>query len=153
MQTLVVLPFSFTLVYSWKLVPFTVMIRQSDTFAPGWYFRINEFSGLLNRLLIQKQKSVTTLFIRISEISGLSEPGLTNHHCILYIFLHSQNDISSWSNVHPGLHWIHGHISVFFHSQNSGLFPLCVWTYTLINNISLNPFRLCDTGTIVFLLK
>ena len=53
-----------------------------DTFVPGRYCWINEFSGLLNRLSVQKRKSVPTLFVRISEISGLSEPGLTNHHCI-----------------------------------------------------------------------
>ena len=53
-----------------------------DTFVPSWYFRINEFSGLLNRPSVQKRKSVPALFVRISEISGLSEPGLTNHHCI-----------------------------------------------------------------------
>ena len=50
-----------------------------DTFVPGRYFRINEFSGLLNRPSVQKRKSVPALFVRISEISGLSEPGLTNH--------------------------------------------------------------------------
>ena len=52
-----------------------------DTFVPGRYFRINEFSGLLKRPSVQKSKSVPALFVRISEISGLSEPGLTNHHC------------------------------------------------------------------------
>ena len=51
------------------------------TFVPGQYFRINEFSGLLNRPSVQERKSVPALFVRISEISGLSEPGLTNHHC------------------------------------------------------------------------
>ena len=54
-----------------------------DTFLSSRYFRINKFSGLLNRPSVQERKSVTTLFVRISEISGLSEPGLTNHHCIL----------------------------------------------------------------------
>ena len=53
-----------------------------DTFVPSWYFRINKFSGLLNRPSVQKRKSVPALIVRISEISGLSEPGLTNHHCI-----------------------------------------------------------------------
>ena len=52
-----------------------------DTFVPGRNFRISEFSGLLNRPLLWTWKSVPTLFVRISEISGLSEPGLTNHHC------------------------------------------------------------------------
>ena len=56
-------------------------------FVPCRYFRINEFSGLLNRPLVQKRKSVPALFVRISEISGLSEPGLTNHHCILKPFI------------------------------------------------------------------
>ena len=52
-----------------------------DTFVPGRYFWINELSGLLNRPLVRTWKSVPTLFVRTSEISGLSEPGLTNHHC------------------------------------------------------------------------
>ena len=52
-----------------------------DTFVPGQYFRINEFSGLLNRPSVQKRKLVPALFVRISEISGLLKPGLTNHHC------------------------------------------------------------------------
>ena len=58
-----------------------------DTFVPGRYFRINEFSGLLNRPSVQKRKLVPALFVRISEISGLSEPGLTNHHCIVSIWI------------------------------------------------------------------
>ena len=48
-----------------------------DKFIPSWYFRINE---LLNRPLVQTWKSVPTLFVRTSEISGL----VTNHHCILF---------------------------------------------------------------------
>ena len=56
-----------------------------DTFVPGRYFRINEFSGLLNCPSVQERKSVTALFVRISEISRLSEPGLTNHHCTRHI--------------------------------------------------------------------
>ena len=44
-------------------------------------FGLNKFSGLLNRPLVQTWKSVPILFVWISEISGLSEPGLTNHHC------------------------------------------------------------------------
>ena len=51
------------------------------TFVPGRYFRINKFSGLLNRPLVRTWTSVPTLFVRTSEIFGLSEPGLTNHHC------------------------------------------------------------------------
>ena len=53
-----------------------------NTFVSGRNFRITEFSGLLKRPSVQKRKSVPALFVRISEISGLSEPGLTNHHCI-----------------------------------------------------------------------
>ena len=53
-----------------------------DTLVPGWYFRINKFSGLLNHPSVQKRKSVPSLFVRIIEISGLLEPRLTNHHCI-----------------------------------------------------------------------
>ena len=52
-----------------------------DTFVPGQFFRINEFSGLLKSPSVQKRKLVPALFVQISEISGLSEPGLTNHHC------------------------------------------------------------------------
>ena len=52
-----------------------------DTFVPGRYFSINKFSGLLNRPLVRMWKSAPTLFVRTSEISGLSEPILTNHHC------------------------------------------------------------------------
>ena len=37
-------------------------------------------SGLSEQLTFRK--SVPKLFVRTSEISGLSEPGLTNHHCI-----------------------------------------------------------------------
>ena len=55
---------------------------KPDTFVPGRYFRIKEFSGLLNGSLVWTWKSVPALFVRTSEISGLSEPGLTNHHCI-----------------------------------------------------------------------
>ena len=36
---------------------------------------------LPNRQSVQKRKLVPTLFVQISEISGLPEPGLTNHHC------------------------------------------------------------------------
>ena len=53
-----------------------------DTFVPGRFFRINKFSGLLNRPLVRTWKLVPTVFVRTSEISGLSEPGLMNHHCI-----------------------------------------------------------------------
>ena len=52
-----------------------------NTFVPGQYFWINEFSGLLNRPIVRTWKSVPTLYVRTSEISGLSESGLTNHHC------------------------------------------------------------------------
>ena len=55
------------------------------TFVPGRYFRINEISGLLKRPSVQKRKSVPALFVRISETSGLSEPGLTKHHCIFIL--------------------------------------------------------------------
>ena len=53
-----------------------------DTFVPSRYFRINKFSGLLNLPSVQKRKFVPALFVLISEISGLSEPRLTKHHCI-----------------------------------------------------------------------
>ena len=51
-----------------------------DTFVPGRYFRIDKFSGLMNRPLIRMWKSVLTLFVRTSETSRLLEPGLMNHH-------------------------------------------------------------------------
>ena len=54
---------------------------NQDTFVPGRYFRINEFSELLNHPSVQKKKSVPAFFVRISKIFGLSEPGLMNHHC------------------------------------------------------------------------
>ena len=70
-----------------------------DTFVPSQYFRINKFFGLLKRPSVQKRKSVPALFVRISEISGLSEPGLTNHHCTSY----------SW--IEYELYWYQGHWS------------------------------------------
>ena len=54
---------------------------KPDMFVPGRYFRINKFSGLLNCPLVRTRKSVPALFVRISETIGLSEPGLTYHHC------------------------------------------------------------------------
>ena len=58
-----------------------------DTFVPCGYFWINKFSRLLNRPLVRTGKLVPTLFVRTSEISGLSEPGLMNHQCSHKIFL------------------------------------------------------------------
>ena len=52
-----------------------------DTFVLSRYFQINEISRWLNRPLVRTWNSVPTLFVRISKISGLSEPGVTNHHC------------------------------------------------------------------------
>ena len=65
-----------------------------DTFVPGRYFQIKKFSGLLNRQLVQMWKSVLSLFVLTSEISGLSEPGLTNHHCVSIAWLHIFLNIS-----------------------------------------------------------
>ena len=42
-----------------------------DTFVPGRYFRINEFSSLLNRPLVRTGKSVPTLFVWTNKISRL----------------------------------------------------------------------------------
>ena len=64
-------------------------------FVPGWYFRINEFSGLLNGPSVQKRKSVPALFVQISKILGLSEPGLANHHCIYKQWAANPNQIST----------------------------------------------------------
>ena len=44
------------------------------------------FFGLLNRSLVRTWKSVSTLFVRPSEMSGLLEPGLTNHNCTNFPF-------------------------------------------------------------------
>ena len=60
---------------------YTVMVCLSGHVCSLSIFWINEFSRLLNHPLVQTWKSVPTLFVQTSEISGLSEPGLTNHHC------------------------------------------------------------------------
>ena len=83
-------------------------IVYPDTFVPGQNFRINKFSRLLNRPLVQTWKSVPTLFVRISEISGLSDPGLTNHHC-----KHVLQMSCMW--IKDGFHF------KFNSAQNSGL--------------------------------
>ena len=70
-----------------KAGPYTISLDVQwwfvypDMFVPGRYFRINKFSGLLNCPLVRTWKSVPTLFVRTSEISGLSEPRLTNLRC------------------------------------------------------------------------
>ena len=81
-----------------------------DTLVSGRYFRINEFSGLLNRPLVRTWKSVPTLFVRTSEISGLSKPGLTNHHCIpLFPFMYMctssemQNSLDTTLSLTPAV--------------------------------------------------
>ena len=58
-------------------------LYMSDTFVPCQYFRINMLSGLLNRPSVRTWLLVPTLFVWTSEISGLSEPRLTNLHCII----------------------------------------------------------------------
>ena len=73
---------TFTNFENWILQHVQWWFVNPDSFVPGRHVRINEFSGLLNRPSVQERKSVPALFVRISEISGLSEPGLTNHHCI-----------------------------------------------------------------------
>ena len=80
---------SYLLIQWWFVYP--------DTFVPCRYFRINEFSGLLNRPLVRTWKSVPTLFVRTNEISGLSEPGLTNHLCILQV--HQVTEKRTWDIV------------------------------------------------------
>ena len=45
-----------------------------DTFVPCWYFRINEFSGLLNRLLVQKWKSFPTLLTGLARFPDYRSP-------------------------------------------------------------------------------
>ena len=57
------------------------------TFVSGQYFWIYKFYGLLNRPLVRTWELVPTLFVGSSEISGLSEPGLMNHHCT-HLVLH-----------------------------------------------------------------
>ena len=62
---------------------YTVMIRLSRTrLFPVDISVLTSFPNCLNRPLVRRWKSVPTLFVWTSEISGLSEPGLTNHHCI-----------------------------------------------------------------------
>ena len=70
---------------------------KPDTFVPGQYFRINEFSVLLNRPLVWTRKSVHALFVRTSKISGLSEPGLTNHLCSLKNYLSEINRLKNYN--------------------------------------------------------
>ena len=77
-----------------------------DTFVPGRSFRINEFSGLLNHPLVRTWKLVPSLFVRTSEISGLSEFGLTNHHCTIYpktkkVLGYTSFIISVYLPIHP----------------------------------------------------
>ena len=60
---------------------FQISEYSDDLFIRTRLFLVDH-SGLLNRPLVWTRKSVPTLFVRTSEISGLSEPGLTNHHCI-----------------------------------------------------------------------
>ena len=69
------------------IISITLMTRLSGHVCSRRYFRVNELSGLLNRLLVDLWKSVSALFVQTSEISGLSEPGLTNHHCILQLLV------------------------------------------------------------------
>ena len=90
------IPFFFVQYIQWWFV-------NPDTFVPSQYFQINEFSGLLNRPSVQKRKSVPALFVRISEISGLSDPGLTNHHCICLSlnclgYNNKQQPMNNWSH-------------------------------------------------------
>ena len=61
----------------------------------------------MNRPSAKEQKLVPVLFVRISEISGLSEPGLTNHHCtVLTLANHCENkvvtNIVSCKSYHAG---------------------------------------------------
>ena len=47
-----------------------------DTFVPGWYFRINEFSGLLKRPSVQKRKSVPAFFGWLARFLDYRSPDL-----------------------------------------------------------------------------
>ena len=97
-------------------------------FVLGGYFWINEFSGLLNRQSVQKQKSVPALFVQISEISCLSEPGLTNHQCIL---------LHLWTINRLNLTYL------LFDNLQCGSYKLCTktsetcWTYCRRYNVNL----------------
>ena len=79
-----------------------------DTFVPGRYFQINELSRLLNPQFVWMWKLVPTLFVRTSEISGLSEPGLTNHHCISAF---AADCVSEWHHIyrHHQHHFLYHH--------------------------------------------
>ena len=67
---------------------------SDDSFIRTRLFPV-DISRLLNRPIARTWKSVPTLFVRISEISWLSEPRLTNHHCTLVWF--RQNTIKQTS--------------------------------------------------------
>ena len=66
-----------------------------------------DISGLtsfpVNCPSFQKRKSVSALFVWISEISGLLEPGLMSHHCIvvcaahLRIFRYEEITCTTWN--------------------------------------------------------
>ena len=95
-----------------------------DTFVPGRYFHIKVFSGLLKRPSVQKRKSVPALIVRISEISGLSEPGLTNHHCTTKpCFLYDKNKMILWNN------------NIFWNT----------WKYCRLLIFTVNPFWLAKS--------
>ena len=72
-----------------------------DTFVPGQYFQINDFSGLLNRPSVLEWKSVPARFVRISEISGarINESSLYYKNANIYIedlFLMANATSNSW---------------------------------------------------------
>ena len=94
-----ILNLQFNLSGSWKAY-LQWWFVYPDTFVPGRYFRINEISGLLNRPLVRTWKSVPTLFVRTSEISGLSEPGLTNHHCISEWHKHNHDQVWYYQKIY-----------------------------------------------------
>ena len=107
-----------------------------STFVPSWYFRINKFSGLLKRPLVWTRKSVPALFVRTSEISGLSEPGLTNHHCTSHScsfhFICSWFSYSDKSSVN----------FMYFVSSYSWLTPVMIFSKTIKYHSS---FIICTT--------
>ena len=102
---------------------------KPDTFVLGQYFRINEFSGLLNRPLVRTRISVPPLFVPTSEISGLSEPGLTNHHCILY----SLHDLC-WHCLQTRRRW-KGNQDIFVKHLSPPLNQVWKWLWFWTNNL------------------
>ena len=111
---------------TWSSIYIQWCFVYPDTFVPGQYFRINEFCGLLNRQLVRMWKSVPTLFVRTSEISRLSGPGLRNHHCIVVLLKFSYTMLA------------HLDCLVWGPTNNSRIIKLNTWKYLWRNQYNMN---------------